>query len=136
MTRLCGLLVAVTVVLLLGACSAMQVRESGMTNAPLRAPEKRLLTGIRQYEDGDLKQAQESLQAALAGGLSYDVDKVAAHKYLAFILGASGRERECREQFAAALALDPKLELTRAEAGHPAWGPVFKSVKATVAPSR
>ena len=122
--------------LLATACSVQQVRESGMENAPLRSPEKRLLAGLKQYEDGNLKQAQTEIQGALAAGLSYDADKVMAHKYLAFIDCASGRERECREQFAAALALDPRLELTRAEAGHPMWGPVFASVKATVVPRR
>jgi Tfp pilus assembly protein PilF len=121
---------------LASACSATYVRESGATNAPLRAPERELLAGLKLYEDGDLRQSQATLQKALAAGLSYDTDRVTAHKYLAFIACAGGRERDCREQFAAALALDPRLELTRAEAGHPVWGPTFRSVKATVAPSR
>lgn len=120
--------------LLLAGCSATYVRQSGLEGAPLRDQERLLLAGLRQYEDGDLKASRGSLQQALAGGLAYDADRVTAHKYLAFIDCASQRERECREQFAAALALDPRLELTRAEAGHPVWGPVFRSVKETVAP--
>lgn len=120
----------------MAGCSATYVRQSGMQNAPLRPPEKLLIEGLKQYEEGDLKSSQASLQKALAGGLSYEADRVTAHKYLAFIDCASNRERECREQFAAALALDPRLELTRAEAGHPVWGPAFKSVKAAVAPGR
>lgn len=127
---------AAVLVLLVAGCSATYVRQSGMQNAPLRAPEKLLIEGLKQYEEGDLKSAQSSLQKALAGGLSYDADRVTAHKYLAFIDCGSNRERECREQFAAALALDPRLELTRAEAGHPVWGPAFVSVKAAVAPGR
>jgi hypothetical protein len=56
-------------------------------------------------------------------------DKVAAHKYLAFIHCAQAREASCRNEFRKALALDPDLELTPAESGHPMWGPVFKSLK-------
>lgn len=130
------LFAALAASLLLAACSASYVRQSGSQSAPLRPPERELLAGIKLYEEGDLKQAQASLQKALAAGLTYDSDRVLAHKYLAFIDCATGRERECREQFAAALALDPKLELTRAEAGHPVWGPAFRSVKAAVAPQR
>jgi Tfp pilus assembly protein PilF len=136
MTRLLQVAAALAASFLLAACSATYVRQSGMQNAPLRPPERELLAGLKQYEEGDLKQAQGSLQKALAAGLSYESDRVTAHKYLAFIECASGRERECREQFAAALALDPQLELSRAEAGHPVWGPAFRSVKAAVAPQR
>lgn len=122
--------------LIAAGCSATYVRQSGTENAPLRPPERVLLAGLKQYEDGELKAAQASLQKALADGLAYEADRVIAHKYLAFIECASGRERECRDQFAAALALDPKLELSRAEAGHPVWGPAFRSVKASVAPAK
>jgi hypothetical protein len=36
----------------------------------------------------------------------------------------------CYESFRKALALKPDFELTPAEAGHPVWGPVFRSAKA------
>jgi hypothetical protein len=35
----------------------------------------------------------------------------------------------CREEFRKALTMDPSLELSPAEAGHPVWGPVFRSLK-------
>ncbi len=127
---------AAVAALALAGCSATYVRQSGMSTAGLAAPQKLLLDGLKQYEEGDLKSAEDSLQKALAGGLSYTEDRVTAHKYLAFIACATNREPQCREQFAAALALDPRLQLTRAEEGHPMWGPVFKSVKAAVAPGR
>jgi Tfp pilus assembly protein PilF len=136
MTRPLLLAVLVGAALIAAGCSAAYVRQSGMENAPLRPPERVLLAGLKQYEEGELKAAQASLQQALGDGLAYEADRVTAHKYLAFIDCASGRERECRDQFAAALALDPKLELSRAEAGHPVWGPAFRSVKATVAPAK
>ena len=59
-------------------------------------------------------------------------DKVSAYKYLAFIHRVSGREKMCYESFRKALALNPNFELTPAEAGHPVWGPVFRSAKAKV----
>lgn len=127
---------AAVLALLLAGCSATYVRQSGMGTAGLGAAEKLLLEGLKQYEDGDLRSAEASLQKALAGGLAHTDDRVTAHKYLAFIDCATERERECREQFAAALALDPRLQLTRAEAGHPVWGPAFASVKASIAPGR
>lgn len=121
---------------LVAGCSATAMRERGLEQYAQGNAERQLLAGIRQYEDGELKRASESLQGALADGLTFGKDKVAAHKYLAFIDCASGRETSCREQFAAALALDPALELTAAEAGHPMWGPVFTSVKSRVAQRR
>ena len=91
--------------------------------------EPQLAAGIRQYEDGKYAVATTSLQNALAAGLN-DSDQVTANKYLAFISCVSGRERQCRAYFRRALELNPSFELEPAEAGHPMWGPVFKSVKA------
>jgi|APFre7841882724_1041349.scaffolds.fasta_scaffold03301_4 Tfp pilus assembly protein PilF len=136
MTRTLLLAALACAALIAAGCSATYVRQSGMQNAPVRPPERMLLAGLKQYEDGDLKAAQASLHRALAEGLAFEADRVTAHKYLAFIECASGRERECRDQFAAALALDPRLELSRAEAGHPVWGPAFRSTKATIVPSK
>ena len=91
--------------------------------------EPQLREGIRYYEDGKYPQATTNLQNALAAGLS-DSDQVTANKYLAFISCVSGRDRQCRAYFRRALELNPNFELEPAEAGHPMWGPVFKSVKA------
>jgi Tfp pilus assembly protein PilF len=87
-----------------------------------------LTAGIKGYEDAKYPEATRSLQNALQAGLS-DANKVKAHKYLAFIHCASGREKQCRDEFATALAIDPGFELEPAEAGHPTWGPVFRSLK-------
>ena len=88
-----------------------------------------LTTGLKQYEDGDYADAAKSLQAAIGQGLT-DGERVNAHKHLAFINCASSRERQCRDEFRKALAVDPTLELAPAEAGHPIWGPIFRSLKA------
>ncbi|HYC46361.1 MAG TPA: TssQ family T6SS-associated lipoprotein [Burkholderiales bacterium] len=94
-----------------------------------RKGETQLKSGIKNYEDGRLTQASRDFESALSAGLG-DADRVTAHKYLAFIHCVSKRERQCRGHFRAALDINPNFELERAEAGHPMWGPVFRSVKA------
>lgn len=115
--------------LLMTACSTSFVRDTGLDKLALRKAEQELSTGIRAYEDGNYKSAQRHLQSALDEGLILSSDKVVAHKYLAFVQCAHGRETQCRQEFRELLELDPKYELEPSEAGHPAWGPVFKSVK-------
>ena len=117
------------VALFMTACSAPIVRDAGLDKLALRKAEQDLSSGIRAYEDGDYRNATRLLQNALSEGLFLDSDKVAAHKYLAFIHCAQSREKSCRNEFRKALELDPKFELTPAESGHPSWGPVFKSLK-------
>ena len=87
-----------------------------------------LAAGLRQYDEGKYSEASRSLQASLDEGLS-SKDQVTAHKHLAFIHCISGRERQCRDEFRKALKIDPEFELEPAEAGHPIWGPVFRSAK-------
>ena len=115
--------------LLTTACSAPIVRDAGLDKLAPRKAEQDLSLGIRAYEDGDYKSAARLLQAALAQGLLLNSDKVSAHKYLAFIHCSQSREKLCRDEFRKALALDPTFELSPAEAGHPVWGPVFRSLK-------
>lgn len=87
-----------------------------------------LAAGIRVYERGRFADASQYLQRSLDLGLR-ESDQVTAHKYLAFIHCASGREAQCRDEFRFALEVNPKFQLDSAEAGHPTWGPVFRNVK-------
>ncbi|NIO41703.1 MAG: TssQ family T6SS-associated lipoprotein [Burkholderiales bacterium] len=87
-----------------------------------------LWQGIAFYEEGNYRAASRRLHFALEEGLSV-ADRVVAHKYLAFIACVSGQQLTCREEFAIALKLDRKFELDEAEAGHPIWGPVFRSAR-------
>ena len=91
--------------------------------------EQDLDKGIRSYEDGEYKTSAKQLQAALDLGLDAARDRARAHKYLAFIACVSGRKKACRDEFNKALDADPKFDLEPAEAGHPIWGPVWRSVK-------
>jgi Tfp pilus assembly protein PilF len=85
-------------------------------------------TGLKQFDDGEHDASAKSLQTALERGLP-PKDQVNAYKHLAFIHCANNRVGACREEFAKALTMDPALELSPAEAGHPVWGPVFRSLK-------
>jgi Tfp pilus assembly protein PilF len=87
-----------------------------------------LANGIKQYEDANYTEAARLLQSALDQGLGMS-EQVTAHKYLAFIHCVSGRERRCRDEFRAALKIDPSFELAANEAGHPIWGPAFRAAK-------
>jgi len=91
--------------------------------------EPALAAGVRQYEDGNYGEATKQIQTALSQGLS-TADRVRAHKYLAFIACVTDRVAACRDEFRKALAIDPGMQLAPAEAGHPIWGPVFRSAKA------
>ncbi|HWN30308.1 MAG TPA: TssQ family T6SS-associated lipoprotein [Burkholderiales bacterium] len=88
-----------------------------------------LTEGIKKFEEGDYAEAQKSLLSALDQGLSFKSHQVKAHKYLAFIYCITGKEKQCREEFKKVLDINPDFQLEPAEAGHPQWGPVFRSVK-------
>jgi Tfp pilus assembly protein PilF len=85
--------------------------------------------GLQQYEAGEYADAAESLHAALTHGLPMR-ERVAAHKHLAFVYCSAELEPACASEFRKALIADPGMDLDEAEAGHPAWGPVFRLVKA------
>lgn len=113
---------------LLGACALMP--KSGLMDVLQRPAERALLTGLRAYDDGQYVDAERELKNALSTGLVSAKDRAAAHKHLAFVYCTSQRIRPCEDAFRAARAADPVFGLTRAEAGHPLWGAVFKRVAA------
>jgi len=116
--------------LLVAGCASQASRDIGIDKLAPRKAEQSLNKGVLQYEDGDLKAAHKSLQEALSLGLTFDSEKVSAHKYLAFIYCASNQEKQCRDEFRRAFEIDPSFKLDRTEIGHPLWGPVFNGVRA------
>lgn len=121
----------IVAVVLLGGCQSgamKSIQEDFKSIFGSTKGKPAMAAGIRQYEEGTYADAAESLNSALYQGLSSG-DRVTAHKYLAFIHCISSRPSACRQQFQRALAIDPNLELSAAEAGHPIWGPVFRAVK-------
>jgi Tfp pilus assembly protein PilF len=127
MMRVARLILAALFAIALGACSSAPVQQIKTLFQSKGEPQ--LQAGVKLYEDGRYREATASFQSALTAGVS-DAEQVTANKYLAFISCVSGRERQCRAYFTRALELDPSFELEPAEAGHPKWGPVFRSVKA------
>lgn len=140
-------LVALTGVLLLNACQnpltsgdfksgnqAQKNSDAKVHSQTIQSAHKELSTAVANYEasydNENLKISEKELQDALHSGLLSKHDQVIAHKYLAFIYCPSHRKRLCRHEVRTALELDPSFKLTAAEAGHPMWGPVFRSERA------
>jgi Tfp pilus assembly protein PilF len=116
---------------LLGACASAPPPPPppiGLTEVLQRPAERALLDGIRAYDDGQYAQAEQALHKALAEGLRSARDRATAHKLLAFITCTSDRVADCRTQFREAHAADATFALSRSEAGHPVWGPVYRSL--------
>lgn len=113
---------------LLAACAAPPAPKpaSGLADLMERPAERSLFEGIRAYDDGNYPVAEAALRRALDGGLKSNRDQATAHKLLAFITCTSERVAECEKAFRAARAADPAFALSRSEAGHPVWGPVYK----------
>ena len=127
-----GFLALAALALLAAGCESPQVRkltDEAQALFQSNRGEPDLNAGIKEYEEGNYREAQGRLQAALDAGLKNKADKVKAHKYLAFTYCVTDREAKCRDEFHKALDIDPAFDLTVAEAGHPTWGPVFRSVK-------
>ena len=97
--------------------------------AEIKASSSPFKLALQQYDAGNYDESLKNFQGALREGLT-DKERVSAYKHLAFIHCASSRERQCREEFRHALAVDPTFELDAAEAGHPVWGPIFRQLKA------
>ena len=115
--------------LLLAGCAAPPTpapKPEGLAELMERPAERALLDGIRAYDDGLYAQAEKSLRSALAGGLSSARDRATAHKLLAFITCTSERLDACKAEFRRARAADAAFALSRSEAGHPVWGPVYR----------
>lgn len=106
-----------------------KARAKASEETVLPTAEARLKAGIAQYEEGNYGPAQRSLQGSLNEGLASRTDQARAYKYLAFIYCVTDRIAQCRQEFSNAIAADPRFTLTQAEAGHPTWGPVFRSVR-------
>ena len=122
-------LILVSLSLLLSACVVPPQQQPGLMDVAERPAEKALLAGIRAYEDAQYPQAEKLLTQALKDGLSSPRDRAAANKHLAFIYCTSQRVQACEDAFRAARAADPAFALTKSEAGHPQWGPVYQRVR-------
>jgi tetratricopeptide (TPR) repeat protein len=109
--------------------TAAATSTAGLLDVLDRPAERALLAGMRAYDDGQYAESENQLKRALDANLRSARDRAAAHKQLAFIYCTTARVAQCELEFRAALRADPSFSLTRGEAGHPMWGPVYKRVK-------
>ncbi|MDQ6627509.1 MAG: TssQ family T6SS-associated lipoprotein [Pseudomonadota bacterium] len=100
----------------------------GLLDVSARPAEKALLDGLKAYDDAQYGPAELQFRQAIALGLASRKDRAEAHKRLAFIDCASARLLECEAEFRLARLADPAFTLDRAEAGHPVWGPIYRTV--------
>lgn len=114
--------------IVLGACAVAP--QGGLSEVMQRPAERALLAGLRAYDDAQYADAERELNKALATGLVSAKDRAGAYKHLAFVYCSSQRLKPCEDAFRAARAADNEFALTRAEAGHPLWGPVYKRIAA------
>ena len=115
---------------LLAGCSSRPML--GISRTIGTASNKDLAGGIRAYENGDYEESERLLKRSVDEGLTFQRDEITARKYLAFTYCVTNEERKCREQFRKVLELDPRFELDKSEAGHPVWGPVFRSTRSSL----
>jgi len=92
--------------------------------------EQMLADGMVKYDAGEYPAAQALYQSALKEGLKSKEDQVRAMKYIAFTLCLTEKFGPCRAEFVKIYDVDPKFDLTPAEAGHPSWTRTFASAKA------
>jgi tetratricopeptide (TPR) repeat protein len=138
---------AVAALVMVSGCALLQKPGTGTPAAP--APAKptaedvfkqqrveraktHLAEGLARYEAGNYVEAINSLLLAVDGGVLPVTDQLVARKHMAFMHAVNNRESNCRDEFEKAFLLDPKFELTAAEAGHPVWGPIYRATKADV----
>ena len=118
---------AVTLAALLGACAGLEPpKPVGVTDLAERPAERALLGAMRAYDEADYPAVERQADEALRLGLQSPRDLATAHKLRAFVYCTSNRLGPCEKEFRAARAADPNFTLTKAEAGHPVWGPVYQ----------
>jgi hypothetical protein len=92
--------------------------------------EQMLADGMVKYDAGDYPAAHALYQSALKEGLKSTEDQVRAMKYTAFTLCLTEKYPQCRAEFVKIYDVNPKFDLTPAEAGHPSWTRTFAAAKA------
>ena len=120
---------ALAAAVLLAGCNHVPAARAGVMDVAERPAEKALLAGMRAYDDAQYAQAEALFTQALQAGLASPRDRAAAHKQLAFIYCTSTRIARCEAEFRAARTADPAFALSKSEAGHPKWGPVYLRVQ-------
>jgi hypothetical protein len=85
--------------------------------------------GVAAFQKGEYRRAEAKLAESQKLGLKYVDEILRAHKTQAFLYCVTKRTAQCEKSFQSALDIDSGFDLSRAERGHPVWGPVFAKVK-------
>jgi len=118
--------VALAAVAALAACETPQQQApTGLTDLTERPAERALMGAMRAYDDADYPSVERQANEAMKLGLRSPRDVATAHKLRAFVYCTSNRLAACESEFRAARVADPGFALSKAEAGHPVWGPVY-----------
>lgn len=88
---------------------------------------------MKAFETGEYRKAETKLTESLRLGL-YQEELLRAHKTQAFVYCVTKRSALCEQSFQSAFKVDSSFDLTRAERGHPVWGPVFSKVQKSQKP--
>ena len=89
----------------------------------------RFQQGMLHFKENNPDTALDDLDAALSSGHLKTSETIDAHKTIAFIHCAKGREGQCREHFQDVLKIDPKYELSASESANPSWSAVWRSMR-------
>jgi Tfp pilus assembly protein PilF len=113
--------------LFLSGCTTPTTSRQGLgfTEITDRPAEKFLLAGIRAYDDGQYQTAEQLFVQSLSNGLASARDRSVARKHLAFIYCTSERLVACETAFRSARIDDSTFVLSKSEASHPQWGPIY-----------
>lgn len=123
---------ALVAMVLVAGCAVPPTQQEGGARPDIPAErvaapgEAALQQGVKLYQGAQYGEAETQLKLALQLGLSIGPDRASANKYLAFIYCTSRRESLCSQSFKAARQADPAFTLSKAEGGHPMWGPVYR----------
>lgn len=88
-----------------------------------------LRDGTAAFGAGDYKRSEARLLESQKLGLNQPSEQLQAHKTKAFLYCVTRRTALCEKSFTEAFDVDKSFDLTRAERGHPVWGPVFTKVQ-------
>lgn len=107
-------------------------RASPADDSPAQTSQAIYAEGLRLYRAGQYDDAI----ARFAAVQSPPSLRVQALKHTAFGHCVTNRLPLCQRAFQDALALSPAFRLTKAEQGHPVWGPVFTKALQQSQPAR
>jgi hypothetical protein len=85
--------------------------------------------GVAAFQKGEYRRAEAKLAESQKLGLTYSDEQQRAYKTQAFLYCVTKRTALCEKSFQSAFNINSAFELTRAERGHPVWGPVFAKVQ-------